>query len=781
MISPLSQDRCLGSWQRNFIISTLLHQEAPNLALRVLRSPSVPADPALEIDTLLANNLVSEAFKYQRAKGDANLLIRFFEGAMRIQKRDLLLDLSLNEGEVKVFVEFLEKAQIPLSENLHFAYLLHKSDFIDALALVDRLLKAQNLNHFNLAAPKEILSIYHSVMEPTSRKLTYMAYTNPDKFELKNGNASPRPLSSSIIKQKLDPAGGIYQRSVLCTKETSGRDLGKQLPSDLPFIQRSGLGFFSFSQKTQTNNVVYPVVVTNNQRKRPAASLQETESKPITYNELEAPLKRRKFDETQYPKKSIRDYDASVLSRFNDTTKPNFNFTKDQPPTLLELTPKKLIKQVTQLTTPVIQPVSIHRTESPDRNRFTPQSILKSGRASVQRSTTPLSHISRKSFESEERSIRFAIPGGCDTTVEGSSSFIVNSTMSDDSEVKDTSAQNISVASNEEFYSPETSVGNTNLTEQSAAQEKGHEDLSFLAKTPLPRPPIRTDSFSQPTKPVSVQSIVSSTPLPVSSSAKQAKKALSRVVLEASVKKSYISDIFGEASAELTSTSFETSTESSLNSDIIKKLAGRDNTFDETVTSTDFSSQSFLSSSSSFEFQDTKDFNESQLESPNSAKAAINPNQQPTEPSNDSKTSPAVAQLEPKPFTSESVVVSLDSDDDDNEKKKIEVKTATEPKKDHDNSDSDSDEKLGQKLDSSLQDDEEDAYDLDHYDDDDFGEEVEEEEEENYNRSHVSQQVSSQFATTSRPSQAAAADDDVISIGSSSDDNQEGDRLVRFC
>lgn len=108
-------------------------------------------------------------------------------------------------------------------------------------------------------------------------------------------------------------------------------------------------------------------------------------------------------------------YDVSVLSRFNPKLNPKFNFTEGndsiQFSAANERTPEKLqapssISPSTLLRTPIVE--KAHRDESPKRQRFTPQSILKSAsHASLPRSVTPLSYVSRKSLESKEKSIRF--------------------------------------------------------------------------------------------------------------------------------------------------------------------------------------------------------------------------------------------------------------------------------------------------------------------------------------------------------------------------------------
>lgn len=638
LISPLSQSHNLKQWQRNFLITTLLKQDAPHLALRILKAPGVPVEASLELQTLLSNDLVSEAFKFQRAKGEKNLLIQFYEGTMKIQKRDLLLDLSLNEEESKVLIDFLGKANISLTENLHFVYLLQRSDFVDAVSLVDKLMKSTRDRNYDLNMPKEILTIYHTTLEPTSRQLTFLAYSHPDKFQLKKFEDVPKPLSSSLIRQRLDPAAGIYQRSILSVKEAGNKEMfddDEKHERSLPFLRRSGLGTFSFVQKTQTNNVVYPEIVNRQEMKRRLE--EDKEKSAIQFNEYEGPRKRRKFDESEVPRKSLKDYDVSVLSRFNPKLKPKFNFNEGnesiQFSTANERTPEKQqtsasISPSTLLRTPIVE--KAQRDESPERHRFTPQSILKSAsHASLPGSITPLSYVSRKSFESEEKSIRFAIPGSsADTTMNSSALQISNETL----ETTHDKTVNESIVSTDDFFSPDTSkvqdqtMNNIKQNiedaittlDQTGAEvserheskmnvSEGHEDLSFLADAPYPRPPIRASSRSShsgsprstrsnsrsvspgiqhtlivtrsksrelekeheplekqvdvvvatPEKPVeriefnepstSMDNDKTSTPI-VPLSQKRSQKSLGRAVLEKNLKQQLMSDIFGEYS-----------------------------------------------------------------------------------------------------------------------------------------------------------------------------------------------------------------------------------------
>jgi hypothetical protein len=197
IISPLANDRYLPRWNRELLICVLLKRNANVIALKALRCPGLPIQPALEIDTLLANDLVSEALHMQRRSSDKNLLERFYDKVLNSTNFSQLLDLALSEDEGKVLREYLEKTDLSNCVNLHFVFLLQRSKFMDATELMDRI--NQNDSNLNLEPPKQILNAYFSTMETTTQKLYAMESNN-------NGESvdCPSPLSNNVIRVKCE-------------------------------------------------------------------------------------------------------------------------------------------------------------------------------------------------------------------------------------------------------------------------------------------------------------------------------------------------------------------------------------------------------------------------------------------------------------------------------------------------------------------------------------------------------------------------------------------------
>ena len=176
LISPFSHDQTLLQWQREFLISTLLRQDAPHLALRVLRAPGLPISSFVEMKTLLINNLVSEAFKLQKSKRDPELLRYFFEIILKLNRQEMLLELTLSEEEGAILREYLNTTKYAQAENLQIVYLLQRSHFIDAIHMVDSLSKKKNSSQYNLDIPRDVLTAYHTTLDPTTKHLSQVNY-----------------------------------------------------------------------------------------------------------------------------------------------------------------------------------------------------------------------------------------------------------------------------------------------------------------------------------------------------------------------------------------------------------------------------------------------------------------------------------------------------------------------------------------------------------------------------------------------------------------------------
>uniref|UniRef100_A0A1Q3F0S0 Putative nuclear pore complex assembly n=1 Tax=Culex tarsalis TaxID=7177 RepID=A0A1Q3F0S0_CULTA len=484
LLSPMSQSEQFPVWQREFLISALLRYDSPHLALRVLRSPGMPISPFLELKTLLENNLISEAFKLQRSKHDTNLLRYFFEETLKSTKYEVLLGLALTDEETRILREYLTKTSQPMADNVHFMHLLQKLDFVEAVHMVEKLGRKRSVE-YNLEAPREALTLYHAALEPTTQHLSYLAYA--EHKELKPSKAPyAEPLSSRLIRGRADFRSRIYHKSIISIKEAA-----EPIEHAQPFLEKPGLGMFQFRSQIKSSNVCYPIKL---DAKKPKRKLDDDilEGEPKSkaseiFVDYEKPKKRRKLD-SDVPYQTSLVAPKCVLTEFRPT-KPNFNFTSK---TFEASSEKSLSRSPSaQLTTPLVQKRQPYNPPSPESvSSYTPHGILRST-TSVQsfvprRSVSPVSvSVLRGGGTAgpEEKVLRFDLPES--PQVEKSQpSFAIASPPAVVKPVDEPA--DVSLVSNDEFFSPEGSV-----------VMFGDEDgTSFLSSGPKRRPSIHSHSRS---------------------------------------------------------------------------------------------------------------------------------------------------------------------------------------------------------------------------------------------------------------------------------------------
>lgn len=447
LLSPLSQSEQIPHWQREFLISTLLRCDAPHLALRALRAPGMPISPFLELRTLLENNLIAEAFKLQRSKHDSNLLRRFFEGTLRASKHDVLLDLALSDEETRILRQYLTKTTCPLADNVHFIHLLQKLDFVEAVCMVDKLGRNRS-TEYSLEAPKEALTLYHAALEPTTQHLSYLAYAEK-KEEKRSRVRTVEPLSLRLIRGRADFRDRLFHKSITAIKEAAD-----PVPHEQPFIEKPDLGIFQFRTQTKSSHICYPVRLDTRVTKRKLDN--DTGSKEMTefLVDQENPKKRRRLENDKLYTTSFL-APKNVLTEFKPM-KPSFNFSckvsEDTTENSLSRSPS------VQLTTPIVEKIHTYSPPSPESvSSYTPHGILKSA-ASVQSfvnlksvSPTPPHFPGYRSNDVEEKVLRFDLPEF--STVEKSPLPTIDT--SGDVQMQ---TPNSSFVSNDEFFSPETSI-----------------------------------------------------------------------------------------------------------------------------------------------------------------------------------------------------------------------------------------------------------------------------------------------------------------------------------
>lgn len=482
LLSPMSQSEQFPVWQREFLISALLRYDSPHLALRVLRAPGMPISPFLELKTLLENNLISEAFKLQRSKQhDSKLLQYFFEGTLKSTKYEVLLDLALSEEETRILRKYLTNANQPMADNVHFMHLLQKLDFVEAVHMIEKLGRKRSVE-YNLDAPREALTLYHAALEPTTQHLSYLAYAEQKKMKPSKA-PHVEPLSSRLIRGRADYRSRIYHKSIISIKEAA-----EPIEHAQPFLEKPGLGMFQFRSQIKSSNVCYPIKLDT---KKPKRKLNDDtlEGEPKSkssevFVDYEKPKKRRKL-ETDNSYQSSLIAPKRVLTEFRPT-KPSFNFASKHYETISEKTLSR--SPSAQLTTPLVEKRQPYNPPSPESvSSYTPHGILRST-TSVQsfvnqKSVSPSSvsvSVLRGNAGPEEKILRFDLPES--PQVEKSQpSFLIASAKSTVPE----EPADVSLVSNDDFYSPEGSV-----------VMFGDEETSFLASGPKRRPSIHSRSRS---------------------------------------------------------------------------------------------------------------------------------------------------------------------------------------------------------------------------------------------------------------------------------------------
>ncbi|XP_075156172.1 AT hook containing transcription factor 1 homolog isoform X2 [Haematobia irritans] len=339
-ISPFNKMQSYPQWLVELLIESLLTQNSANLALRILESQPSLISPMLKLKTLLANQLISEAFHFVRSKNDEHLLEIFFTCCLCNGQFGIIRDLALSENEGIILQNILKRSKAPGAESLHFVYLLQKSKYIEAVSYMDELSAKpksirNSLNHHNMGAahmetPNMVLSAFNTTMTPVTQGLTDVYFRIKNKIKKKDvDNKSPVPLSCQLIKQNANSLlGGIYHSSALSAhfatyywgemEEEQRRNGAKHLLSsnNAPFLRRpqNETNYFDFLDK---KNVSYPQAY----KVREKRNLVESE---LLLND-EDQLEKQKLENQMNPKKKRRLIGQEIvddLTQFMKLNKP---------------------------------------------------------------------------------------------------------------------------------------------------------------------------------------------------------------------------------------------------------------------------------------------------------------------------------------------------------------------------------------------------------------------------------------------------------------------------
>lgn len=352
----MAQDRHLAHWQQDVLIETLLVQDAPHFALRALRAPGPPIAPLLEIRTLLANNLVAEAFQLQRSKADDSLLREFFKTCHTQHKWHYVLDLSLNSAEEESLGTFLRTSDSTLTSNLHFVYLLQRSKYIEAISYVDDLHHNRRRRKADLDTPNTIVAAYKLTMTPATRTMSDVYYSLRDNIDTKlNQKAiNPNPLSTKLLQRKLDLVGGIYHRTVLSAEQTTPAYWFGQpnkrcnlTPNNVPFLRNPQYDVQELAHKQHLHHntgLSYANVYPGSNKRHLNESVLDAQDRRDQEKD-EGPRKRRKIDPNEDPvlvTKSTRIVETTLSTPVvnpNERTPPKsaLHYTAVTPHSILKI------------------------------------------------------------------------------------------------------------------------------------------------------------------------------------------------------------------------------------------------------------------------------------------------------------------------------------------------------------------------------------------------------------------------------------------------------------
>lgn len=516
----MTSDRFITQWQQELLVNTLLIRDMPHLALQAIRAPGPSINTLIRIKTLLANNLITEAFELQRSKFDENLLIEFFKGCHEHKKWNYVLGLSLNEREGEILCKFLRTHDSLLSENLHLLYLLQRNKYIDALTYLD-----ETKNKYRSMAMQEklgntqdlIMSSYKMAMNSTNRTLCdqYMTIKDHLQIDVQQSNDVLKPLSSElnpfIVDSNANVVGSVFHRAIVSAKRSvfnvsSNKnhipllgniriDLDSNETEEFkPILEpKPYIGLLKRRKEISYENNADP------DTKQPAAKRQRVDSFSIA----DVPLKKHSAGISSFLVTSLANQSQSAKKLNSPNASPDIADENNKRNSMGEL-----CDTVNLLSTPIVKSTLKEKRSRIESRCQTPQSILKQrhtdmGSVISRRSTSPSLTVNsaKRSVDFNAKSFCYTFPVQSDEYRLGAIRETVN--LPDDGEDEDeddvdddncspiTPATPISgrrpihsakssTASNsvDEFYSPETSKIQEEQVEMDTSE---HQNISHIS------------------------------------------------------------------------------------------------------------------------------------------------------------------------------------------------------------------------------------------------------------------------------------------------------------
>lgn len=228
----------LNDDQHRSILSLLVLQHQEKLGLQYLRlkAPALhqPNDIRLELELLLANRLINEAFMFQRKHPELreSLLIQFFKGCIAKKLLGPVFGLHLDSKEEAVLLKFLKSSDLKEKGDLQVLLLLSRAKYTEAISLNERLNSTSNGPRTRMETDTRDMIVRGVTggLNTISRKLAY----EMKQYRPPPPGTCPKPLSA-LIKIRNEPDGPLCQadsNALLSAAASSIRHLSDFVNSD---------------------------------------------------------------------------------------------------------------------------------------------------------------------------------------------------------------------------------------------------------------------------------------------------------------------------------------------------------------------------------------------------------------------------------------------------------------------------------------------------------------------------------------------------------------------
>uniref|UniRef100_A0A182IJH8 ELYS-like domain-containing protein n=1 Tax=Anopheles atroparvus TaxID=41427 RepID=A0A182IJH8_ANOAO len=487
-LSPVSVMVDYPKWHRELAVTVLLRLNSPRHALLVLQNQGCHVPPQLELTTLVRNNRIDDAYRLQRRQPQPDGMLWFAETVLKEGKAKALLEIGFTEEEKFLLRSYLRECPRSVCDSLLFGHLLLNGEFVEAIQHVDRLTTRKRND--GTEAYRDILSLYHKALDPTSQRLAYLTYAEPKELEPRltiptspGGQPTAETLSARLIRNRADFRVRILHQSIVATKEAAE---ATGLLHERPFLDKPDLGVFQRRPMVRSSNVSYPILVSNpskgNKRRRHESDLSYDEAstdrrRAQHFDEEDAylnPSKRRNLG-TDGRRYANLDTPVPVIPQIRPMV-PKFNFTAATASTTFSAGgsdrsgKSHLAKSVSHspsifLQTPPLFKKDRKDAESPASeaaDSYTPPGILKPTQ----------SGLTFAAPDGEEKVLRFVLPPEAEgATVDGASCLQETATDLETTSINTPQPEerasrrdlDLSGISNEDFYSPEVTMDDNSL------------------------------------------------------------------------------------------------------------------------------------------------------------------------------------------------------------------------------------------------------------------------------------------------------------------------------